>query len=164
MRFRREMHDVGDGVLFDDAHHGGLVAQVHLLKNIFRVFGNLFQIFRMPRVGEAIEIDKSFDLRTVNDVVDQVGADEARAAGEASKFITLVSSFSTNLPALPDRTHFHAGGQKFGNVHHAIGAGRFGGDTVKFLVVPPEFKLPAGLAEFSRSTPRRAASSQNRDW
>ena len=58
VRFRRQVHDVRDGVLFDNAHHGGLVAQVHLLKNVFRVFGNLFQIFQVSGISEAIEIDE----------------------------------------------------------------------------------------------------------
>ena len=48
------MHDVGDGVFFDDRQHGSLVAQVHLLKNVFRVLGNLFQILQMPGIGQAI--------------------------------------------------------------------------------------------------------------
>ena len=72
VRFRREMHDVRDGVLFNDTPHGSFVAQVHFLKNIFRVFGNLFQIFKVPGVGEAIEIDEFGDLRAVNDVVNQI--------------------------------------------------------------------------------------------
>ncbi len=82
VRFRRQVHDVGDGVLFDDPQHGGLVAQVHLLKDIFRVGGNRFQVFQMPGIGQAIEIDEPGDLGAVDDVVDQVGADEARAAGD----------------------------------------------------------------------------------
>ena len=69
VRFRRKVHDVRDGVFLDDAQHGGLVAQVHLLKNVFGMPGNFFQIFQMPRVSEAIQIDQFLDLRPVNDVM-----------------------------------------------------------------------------------------------
>ena len=82
VRFRREMHDMGDGVLFDDPHHSGFITQIHLLKNIFRVLGNLFQIFQVPGISKAIQIDEFGDLRTVNDVMDEIGADEAGAAGD----------------------------------------------------------------------------------
>ncbi len=44
--------------------------------------GNLLQIFQMPGVGQAIQIDQLRDFRPVNDVVDQVRADKARAAGD----------------------------------------------------------------------------------
>ena len=72
MRFRRQMHDVGDAVLLDDAQHGGLVAQIHLLKNIFGMPGNLFQIFQMAGVGQAIQIHQPRDFRPVNDVMNHV--------------------------------------------------------------------------------------------
>ena len=36
----------------------------------------------MAGVGEAIEIDEFADARIVNDMMDEVGADEARAAGD----------------------------------------------------------------------------------
>ncbi len=76
------MHDVGDGVLLDDAQHGVFVAQIHLFKNVFRVSGNLFQIFQMPGVGQAIQIDQPLDFRPVDDMMDQVGADKASAASD----------------------------------------------------------------------------------
>jgi hypothetical protein len=76
------MHDVRDGVLFNDTPYGGFVAQVHFLKNVFWVLGNLFQIFQVPGISEAIEIDEFGDLRAVNDVVNQIRSDKARAAGD----------------------------------------------------------------------------------
>ena len=82
MRFRREMHDVGDGMLLDDAQHSGFVAQIHLFKNVFRVPGHFFQVLQMPGVGEAIQIDQLFNLRPVDDVMDEVGADESGAASD----------------------------------------------------------------------------------
>ena len=82
VRFRREVHDVRDGVLLNDPQCRSLVAQIHLLENEFRMTGRLFQIFLPPGVSQAIQVDKSFDLWTVNDVMDEIGADEAGAASD----------------------------------------------------------------------------------
>ena len=82
MRFRREVHDVRDGVLLDNFERRRLVAQIHLLKNIFRMLGNLLQIFQPPGISQAVEVDELCDLRVVNDVLDEIGADKARAAGD----------------------------------------------------------------------------------
>ena len=82
MRFRREVHDVRDGMLLDDAQRRRLVAQIHFLENVFRMFGNVFQIRQMPGISQAIEIDELCDARLVNDVMDQIRADKARAAGD----------------------------------------------------------------------------------
>src|SRR5208282_2334001 len=41
---------------------------------------NRFQIFQVPGISETIEIDEFGDLRTVNDVMDEIGADEAGTA------------------------------------------------------------------------------------
>ena len=37
MRLRCEVHDMRDAVLFHDADHRCLIAQIHLLKNVFRI-------------------------------------------------------------------------------------------------------------------------------
>ena len=58
------------------------VAQIHLLENIFRMLGDFFQIFEPPGISQAIKVDKLRDPRVVNDMVDEVGADKARAAGD----------------------------------------------------------------------------------
>ena len=80
MRFRREVHDVRDGVLLDDLQRRRLVAQIHFLKNVFRMLGNFLQILQAPGVSQAVEIDELRDARVVNDVMDEIRADEARAA------------------------------------------------------------------------------------
>ena len=72
VRFCRQMHDVRNGVFFDDSQHGGFVAQVHFLKNVFRMPGNFLQIFQMPGVGQAVEIDQPRNFRAVNDVMNHV--------------------------------------------------------------------------------------------
>src|ERR1035437_9636555 len=82
MRFRREVHDMRNAVLLDDTQRGGLVAQIHLLKNVFLMAGNFFEVRQMSGVSEAIEIDQLRDVRLINDVMDKIRADEARAAGD----------------------------------------------------------------------------------
>jgi hypothetical protein len=41
-----------------------------------------FEIGEPAGVGQAIQIDEGFDAGLINDVMDEVGADEARAAGD----------------------------------------------------------------------------------
>ena len=42
----------------------------------------LVQVAEVTGVGEAIEVDQPLDLRPVDDVMDEIGADEAGAAGD----------------------------------------------------------------------------------
>jgi hypothetical protein len=46
------------------------------------MLGNLLQIFQPPGVSQAVEVDELRDLAVVNDVMDEIRADEARAAGD----------------------------------------------------------------------------------
>ena len=69
-----------DGVLLDDLQRGRLVAQIHLCENVFWMGGNFLQILQAPGVSQAVEIDELRDARVVNDVMDEIRADEARAA------------------------------------------------------------------------------------
>src|ERR1035441_8487997 len=80
MRFRREVHDVRDGVVLHDLQRRRLVAQIHLCENVFWMRGNFLQILQAPGVSQAVEIDELCDARVVNDVMDKIRADEARAA------------------------------------------------------------------------------------
>ena len=82
MRFGGEMQDVGDGVLFDDAPHGGLVAQINALENIFGMTRDRFDVGGVASVSEAVQVDQARDLRALDDLMDDVRADEAGAAGE----------------------------------------------------------------------------------
>ncbi len=82
MRLRRQVHDVGDGVPLHHLQRGALIAQIHLLKNIFRMPGNRFQVGEVPRIGQAIEVDQFEHPHIVDDMLDQVRADKARAAGD----------------------------------------------------------------------------------
>ncbi len=61
VRFRREVHDVRDGVLLDHPQRFGLVAQIHLLKNVFRMARDILQIFQTPGVSETVQIDEPGD-------------------------------------------------------------------------------------------------------
>ena len=82
MRFRREVEDVGDGVVADDAGNGGLVAEVNLLEVVFRLAGNGGDICQPPGVGEAVEVDDALDFGLADDVFKHMGADEAATAGD----------------------------------------------------------------------------------
>jgi len=46
------------------------------------MLARLLQIRQVPRVREAIQIDQLLDLLPSDDVLDDVRADEARAAGD----------------------------------------------------------------------------------
>ncbi len=46
------------------------------------MFGNGFKVRQMPGVSEAVEIDQLGDARIVNDMVNEIRADETRAAGD----------------------------------------------------------------------------------
>ena len=71
------MHDVRDDVFLNDFDDGGLVAQIHFLKSVFRMAGNLGEVFEMTGVSQAIEIDESLHLRPVDDVLEDIRADES---------------------------------------------------------------------------------------
>ena len=82
MRLRREVHGMRNAVLLDDAQRGNLVAQIYLLENVFLLAGNFFEVRQMSGVSEAVEIDQLRDVRLINNVMDKIRADEARAAGD----------------------------------------------------------------------------------
>ena len=82
MGFGGEMQHVADGVFFHDLHDGGFVAQINIFKSVFRMVRDARDVFQMTGVGQAIEVDEAFDLRAINDVMDQVRSDKARAAGD----------------------------------------------------------------------------------
>ena len=83
MTFSGEMHDVGDVMLADDAEDLVFVPQIDLLKEVTRMDTvDAREVFEMAGVGEAVEIDELRDLGLVDDMTDEIGADEARAAGD----------------------------------------------------------------------------------
>ncbi len=50
-------------------------------KMYFGMRGNFLQVFQPSRISQTVEVDELRDAPVVNNVVNQVGADEARAAG-----------------------------------------------------------------------------------
>ena len=80
MRFRCQMHHVSDCVLLDYAQDRRFIAQVHFLKDIFGTLRDPLQVGGMPGVSKAIQIYQPFDFRALNDVLDQIRADESCAA------------------------------------------------------------------------------------
>ena len=41
--------------------------------------------------------------------------------------------------------HRHARRKELGHIHDAVGAGRFGGDTIEFFVIGPKLEFPVGI-------------------
>ena len=80
--FRREVEDVRDVVLADDADNLGLVAEVDLLEAVAGIGFQAADVGGMTGVGEAVEIDECRDPGLVDELADEVGADEAAAAGD----------------------------------------------------------------------------------
>jgi len=78
MGLGRQVHDMGDRVTLDDFEGRGFVAQVHLFKGCTWDVSNTGKVFEAPRVREAIEVYEFGDLGAVNDVADEIGADENR--------------------------------------------------------------------------------------
>ncbi len=58
MRFRRQMHHVGDVMPFDDLHVAVLSRKSTFSKTYFGFSRNLLQIRQMARVSQAIQIDQ----------------------------------------------------------------------------------------------------------
>lgn len=81
--FRREVDDVGDVMLTDDAEDFVFVPQIDFFKNVARVGAvDAFEIFEAASIGEAVEIDHLRHAWVADDMVNEIGADEARAAGD----------------------------------------------------------------------------------
>jgi len=78
--FRRKVHHVSDAMAFHNLQRRRLVAQIHLLKNVFGMARDFLQIFQPPRIGQAVEVDELLHLHVVDDVLDQIGTDKPRAA------------------------------------------------------------------------------------
>jgi hypothetical protein len=83
------MHHVRNAMALHDLQRGCLVPQVHLLENVFGVTAHLLEIGEMPGIGEAIEIYQTLDFGLIDNVMDQVGADESGATGD-EEFHTII--------------------------------------------------------------------------
>ena len=143
--FGRQVHHVRDGMLSDAVQHGGFVAQIDLFKDVFGIAVETFQIDQVAGIGQAIEVDEPVDFRPVDDLMNDIGADEPRAAGDEEVHDSGFQFRRRVFQGLLDGPDADARGQQLGHIEHAIGSGRFGGDAVEFLVVLPELKRPGGL-------------------
>ena len=68
---------MGDLVLLDHLQHSGFVAEINFFKSVLRAFAHARQVCQMTGIGQAIEVDQLRNLRLINDVLDEVGADKA---------------------------------------------------------------------------------------
>ena len=82
MGFGSEVENVGDVVLLDDADDLGLIAEVDFLETVAGIGFKTADVGGMTRVGEAVEIDERLDPGLVDQLAEQVGADEAATAGD----------------------------------------------------------------------------------
>ena len=80
MRLSRQMQDMSNTVMLNYAGYRGFIAQVSVLEHVFGVSRNAIEIDRVAGVGQTIEINQSFDLRPIYDVVDQVRPDKSGSA------------------------------------------------------------------------------------
>ena len=82
MRFRRQMHHMRNGMLLHDTKHHGFVAQINHFKSVFGMLCDQLKISKMPRISQAVEVDEFGDLRPINDMLNQVRANETGTAGD----------------------------------------------------------------------------------
>ena len=80
MRFRREVQNMGDGVLLDHFQNRGFVAEIDFFEHVFRMAGDRFEVREMPGISQGVQVDQFFNLRAINDVLDQIRSDEACSA------------------------------------------------------------------------------------
>ena len=73
MAFGSEVHDMRDFMLTDDAKDFVLIPQIDFFEHVTRMNAmDAIKVFKMPRVGEAVEIDELCNFRLVNDESDEV--------------------------------------------------------------------------------------------
>jgi hypothetical protein len=80
VRFGGQMKDVGYRVFLHDRRDCAFVAQIRVFEHITGMPRNSFKIFEVAGIREAIEIDKDPDVGFVNNMMDEIGADETGAA------------------------------------------------------------------------------------
>ena len=93
VRLGCQVHHMSDLVALHDFEDGGLVAEIDFFEMVFGMAADLFKVDQMSGIGEAIQIDQPLDFRPVDDVMDDIGADEARTAGDEKVHIC-ISVFS----------------------------------------------------------------------
>ena len=88
MRFRGQVHDGIDFVIGEQLAHEGGVHDVALDKDVPCVIGDGGEVFEIARVGEFIQVDDEIDVLCAlcagwpEEIMDQIGSDEAGAAGD----------------------------------------------------------------------------------
>src|SRR5437762_1780438 len=94
-----------DGVPLQCFPYRMFVTQVHLFKYVLGMARDLFQIEEVPSIGQTIQIHQPGNLRALNDVVDEVGADEAGATGDQEIHGSRELIESTGLNEVNVKTH-----------------------------------------------------------
>ena len=82
MRLSGQVHDVGDAVALHYVKDRGLVPQICLLEEVLGMLGDAGQIFEAPGIGQAIEVNQLDYLGPVNDMLNEIRADESGPASD----------------------------------------------------------------------------------
>ena len=80
MAFCREVDDSVDVVLGKDLRHSFIVADVSLHEHIVRAVLNIFEVFKVARISEDVEVDDPVLGISVHKQSDEIASDEARAS------------------------------------------------------------------------------------
>src|SRR5262249_39359064 len=89
--FRGEVQN-GANARANDSAHGLAVGSITLDETTTRVAQQVCQVRQVAGVAEAVEVDKGYVAFRVEQVADEVAADEAAAAGHQNRFHERLSS------------------------------------------------------------------------
>jgi len=87
MRFRGQVHHGRRLMLAEHPSDFGRITDVHLFKAITRIIRHRSERLQIARVGQLVEIDHAA-IGIVDELTNDGGADEARAAGDEDSFIS----------------------------------------------------------------------------
>ena len=78
----REVYDIVKVILLEQGRYQFLVADVALDEDVARVALHAFEVLQVARVGQLVQVDQENVVVLFQHVVDEVGANEAGAAGD----------------------------------------------------------------------------------
>ncbi len=97
MTFCGKVHDVGDVMLTNDAEDFVFIAEIDLLEDVTWMDSvDTDEVFEMPGISEAVEIDQPSDFRLVDDMPDEVRADETSPACDQEIHALLIPTRRTS--------------------------------------------------------------------
>ena len=82
MALSREVYDIVKVILLEQGRYQFLVADIPLDEDVPGVPFHVLQVFQVPGVGQLVQVDQENVIVLFQHVVDEVGANEAGAAGD----------------------------------------------------------------------------------